>query len=39
VLRHEELDWITLLTCAAYDEASDSYRTRVAVRAVLIEVR
>jgi LPXTG-site transpeptidase (sortase) family protein len=39
VLRHEELDWLTLLTCALYDEASDSYRTRVAVRAVLIEVR
>jgi LPXTG-site transpeptidase (sortase) family protein len=39
VLRHEELDWLTLLTCAAYDETTDSYRSRVAVRAVLIEVR
>jgi LPXTG-site transpeptidase (sortase) family protein len=39
VLRHEELDWLTLLTCAAFDETSGSYRSRVAVRAVLIEVR
>ena len=39
VLRHEELAWVTLLTCGVYDETTDSYRTRVAVRAVLIEVR
>ena len=39
VLRHEELDWLTLLTCAVYEESTDSYRARVAVRAVLIEVR
>lgn len=39
VLRHEELDWLTLLTCAVYDESQETYLTRVAVRAVLIEVR
>ncbi|MGH2618942.1 MAG: sortase [Anaerolineales bacterium] len=39
VLRHEELAWLTLLTCSSYDEASESYLRRVAVRAVLIEVR
>lgn len=39
VLRHEELSWLTLLTCSVFDEASDSYLRRVAVRAVLIEVR
>jgi LPXTG-site transpeptidase (sortase) family protein len=39
VLRHEELPWLTLLTCSVYDEASESYLRRVVVRAVLIEVR
>ena len=39
VLRHEELDWLTLLTCSGYSEASDGYLRRVAVRAVLMEVR
>jgi LPXTG-site transpeptidase (sortase) family protein len=39
VLRHEELSWLTLLTCSVFDQASDSYLRRVAVRAVLIEVR
>jgi LPXTG-site transpeptidase (sortase) family protein len=38
VLRHEEEPWITLLTCQGYNEATDSYAHRVAVRAVLIKV-
>jgi LPXTG-site transpeptidase (sortase) family protein len=39
VLRHEELPWLTLLTCRSYDEAAGAYRWRVAVRAVQVEVR
>jgi len=39
VLRHEELPWITLLTCRSYDEAAGDYRWRVAVRAVQTEIR
>ncbi|MEJ5223148.1 MAG: sortase, partial [Anaerolineales bacterium] len=37
-LRHEDKAWITLLTCKDYDPASNTYRSRVAVRAVLIKV-
>jgi LPXTG-site transpeptidase (sortase) family protein len=39
VLRHEELSWLTLLTCSVFDPVSESYLRRVVVRAVLIEVR
>jgi len=39
VLRHERLAWLTLLTCQGYDQSSDSYRYRLAVRAVEIGVR
>ncbi|OGO27174.1 MAG: hypothetical protein A2Z16_06875 [Chloroflexi bacterium RBG_16_54_18] len=38
VLRHEELDWITLITCQGYDEKSGKYRWRRVVRAVLVAV-
>lgn len=38
VLRHEELPWLTLVTCRQYDEASGAYRYRVVVRAVLLRV-
>ena len=37
VLRHEEYSWLTLITCQGYDETRDSYRWRLAVRAVLVE--
>ncbi len=39
MMRHEELPWLTLITCKGYDEKTDSYRYRVLVRAVLIEVK
>jgi len=39
MLKHEELPWVTLVTCRGYDEASNSYRYRVLVRAVLVEVK
>ena len=38
VLNHEELDWVTLLTCADFDESRQEYRGRVAVRAVLLQI-
>jgi LPXTG-site transpeptidase (sortase) family protein len=38
VIRHEELPWITLLTCKDYDPRTDTYRNRIAVRAVLVSV-
>ena len=39
ILRHEELPWLTLVTCRSYDEAAGAYRWRVAVRAVQVEIR
>jgi|GEM_PF-1329794 len=39
VLRHEEYDWLTLITCEGYDEANGRYLRRVVVRAVLVDVR
>ncbi|MDD1713598.1 MAG: Ig-like domain-containing protein [Methanoregulaceae archaeon] len=38
VLKHEKLPWLTLVTCKDYDEATNSYRSRVVVRAVLVSV-
>ncbi len=35
-LKHEEKPWLTLLTCEDYDADSGSFRSRLAVRAVLI---
>jgi len=39
MMKHEELPWLTLVSCKGYDEMTDSYRYRVLVRAVLIEVK
>jgi LPXTG-site transpeptidase (sortase) family protein len=39
MLKHEELPWLTLVTCKGYDEKTDSYRGRVIVRAVMVEVK
>ncbi len=36
VIKHEELPWITLITCKSYNEATGTYTYRVAVRAVLV---
>lgn len=38
ITRHEEYDWLTLITCRGYDEAGDRYRFRTVVRAVLVAV-
>jgi LPXTG-site transpeptidase (sortase) family protein len=39
VLAHEDYDWVTLITCKEFDEASNSYKRRTVVRAVLIDVQ
>jgi LPXTG-site transpeptidase (sortase) family protein len=36
--RHEEKPWLTLITCKEYDEKTNSYKSRVIVRAVLVNV-
>ncbi len=38
VLKHEELDWVTLVTCEDYQSMGDIYASRRVVRAVLVEV-
>jgi LPXTG-site transpeptidase (sortase) family protein len=38
MLKHETPSWITLVTCSGYDQASNSYKYRVLVRAVLVDV-
>jgi LPXTG-site transpeptidase (sortase) family protein len=39
ILSPEKESWITLITCQGYDDAKKSYRFRLAVRAVLVEVK
>jgi LPXTG-site transpeptidase (sortase) family protein len=36
--KHEEYDWVTLLTCERYSQVNDSYRYRRVVRVVLVDV-
>ncbi len=37
-LGHEELDWVTLITCSGFNEQTGAYNWRTIVRAVLIKV-
>ena len=37
-LTSEDYPWLTLITCQGYNEASDSYRYRIVVRAVQVRV-
>ena len=39
VMKHEEQPYLTLITCDTYDEKTGTYLKRVAVRAVLVDVR
>ncbi len=39
LMKHEELPWVTLVTCRGYDTAAGTYEYRVLVRAVLVEVK
>ena len=36
--KHEEKPWLTLLTCKEYDEKTNTYRSRLVVRAVLMRI-
>jgi LPXTG-site transpeptidase (sortase) family protein len=38
VLNHEDEAWLTLLTCKTYNERTNIYANRIAVRAVLLKV-
>ena len=38
ILAHEDRDWVTLVTCAGYDDATGTYKWRDIVKAVLIKV-
>jgi len=37
-LKHEDVSWLTLITCKGYEAGTDSYSQRVVVRAVLVNV-
>lgn len=39
MMKHEELPWLTLVSCKGYDEKAGAYRYRILVRAVLVEVK
>ncbi|MCA2000837.1 MAG: sortase [Chloroflexi bacterium] len=39
VFRHEEYDWVTLLTCEGYSERTDTYLFRRMARAALVEIK
>ncbi len=39
MMKHEELSWLTLVTCREYDPKTGAYRSRVLARAVLVEVK
>ena len=39
VIRHEELPWISLLTCKGYIEKTNSYKDRYLIRAVQVAVK
>jgi len=38
LLKHEELDWVTLFTCEGYKDSQQAYSYRRVVRAVLINI-
>jgi LPXTG-site transpeptidase (sortase) family protein len=39
ILQHEEKSWLTLVTCADYNEKAETYLKRLAVKAELVETR
>jgi LPXTG-site transpeptidase (sortase) family protein len=39
LLTHEELPWLTLVTCRGFDPGEGTYHWRVLVRAVLVEIK
>ena len=39
ILDHEDKSWLTLVTCAGYNESLDSYKYRVAVQAIRVSAK
>ncbi len=39
MLKHQDLPWVTLVTCRGYDPVMGQYQYRVLVKAVLVEVK
>jgi LPXTG-site transpeptidase (sortase) family protein len=39
ILKHEEKPWLTLITCKTYNESTNTYANRIAVRAALVSVQ
>jgi LPXTG-site transpeptidase (sortase) family protein len=39
MMKHQTIPWITLVTCRGYDQSSNSYKYRILVRAVLVDVK
>jgi LPXTG-site transpeptidase (sortase) family protein len=39
VFAHEELDWVTLITCAGYDAQQETYHWRLTIQAVLMQIQ
>ncbi len=39
VMKHEELGWVTLVTCEAFNEENNTYPYRRMVRAVLVDIK
>ena len=38
IMKHEDIPWLTLVTCTDYDAENDTYKNCFIVRAVLVEV-
>ena len=38
IIQHEELPWVTLMTCKGYDEKTNSYKSRYVVRSIQVEI-
>ena len=38
VFKHQETPWLTLVTCQGYDKATNEYKYRKVVRAVLVSI-
>jgi len=39
ILRHEDKSWLTLVTCADYNEKAETYLKRLVVKAVLVQAQ
>ena len=39
ILQHEDKSWLTLVTCADYNENAETYLKRLIVKAVLVQTQ